>query len=104
MLYEMSNVVKQRSGLPVNVWISPKMATHGPRIKVQRNYGNNVTDDMFSITISDNPMVIGDSGEISSNDIKKVFAFIKLNKKLLLTFWNKEESDPVNILTNLTKV
>ena len=103
MLFEMSNIRKSESGLPVNIWASYKNASHGPRIKVQTNYGTKMTDDFFSITISDEPKVIGKTGEIKSSDIILVKKFIMLNKELLLKFW-KDEIGASDVFNNLKKL
>ena len=46
-------------------------------MKVDRN-------QMFSMTIADSPGVIGDTGEISPSDVRRVEDFIMRNKGLLL--------------------
>ncbi|MGA2433941.1 MAG: hypothetical protein ABSG25_01510 [Bryobacteraceae bacterium] len=94
-IYEMSNLRNYATGLPMVIWVQPKSGKekHGARIKVAKMYGDKTIDDLFTITISDKPEVIGDVGDIKMNDIKKVIKFIKINKDLLLSIWN-DEIDP----------
>ena len=46
---------------------------------------------MFSMTIADSPRLIGDTGEISPSDVRRVEDFILRNKGLLLSYWNLED-------------
>ena len=62
-----------------------KDANHAPRIKVSKSYKMKVDrNQMFSMTIADSPGVIGDTGEISPSDVRRVEDFIMRNKGLLL--------------------
>ena len=73
-MYEMANFGTKTTGLPMIVWVSEKRVSHGPRIKVSRTYKNKVlVGDTFSVSISDNPDIAGDVGDIKSIDIKKVY-------------------------------
>lgn len=91
-LSEMANYRKNKTGLPVIIYISDKQnvkGKHGPRIKVSKTYGENMsTKGLFTVTISDNPEVIGNTGDIKKKDIKKIKTFILLNKKVLLEYWD----------------
>lgn len=101
ILYEeMSNLRNKETGLPMVVWLQPKTRReqHWARIKVSKKYGDKVSEDLFTITIENEPQVVGDTGDIKTNDIKKVIEFVKINKDLLLDFWNDEiaVSDLIN--------
>ena len=105
--YEMANLTKEDTGLPYIIWITPSSGKekHWARIKVQKKYGEKAINDMFSITISDNPEIIGnqDVGEIKIKDIEKIKNFIKKNKNALLSVWNDEVA-PDEIINNFIKV
>ena len=104
-LFEMANVRKNRTGLPMIIWISPKYANHGARIKVQKTYGNNVDfGNTFSLTVEDNPRVFGNTGEIKQSDIELAKEFVKLNKQALLDYWTGAEEDTANAIFNLVRV
>jgi len=102
-MFKMTNVVKSRSGLPVNIWISPKMGKLGAHIKVQKDYSDKISNNLFSVTINDEPMVIGDTGDLEAKDITKIIQFVKCNKELLLQFWNLEKDDPVEVILALKR-
>ena len=106
-IYEMANVRPNKTGLSMVIWIFPQTGKekHWARIKVQKKYGEKAINDMFSITISDNPEIIGnqDVGEIKIKDIEKIKNFIKKNKNALLSVWNDEVA-PDEIINNFIKV
>ena len=89
-LWEMSNLFQEDTGLPMVIWVSPKGNTkHGPRIKVSKTYSHKDTGrDSFSLTIEDDPKVIGNLGRIRARDAEKVMEWVILNKDLLLAYWN----------------
>lgn len=72
------------TGLKEIIWVSPKNANHGPRIKV---YNLNKSKD-FSVTIEDEPKLIAGKCFVSSREFAKIIEFIKLNKENLLKYWN----------------
>ncbi len=90
MLSEMANLRQKATGLPVNIWISSKEPSHGPRIKVQNNYLLNLqASNFFSVSISDEPKVVaGDIGNLSSKDLQSVYKWVILYKDDLLDVWN----------------
>ena len=47
---------------------------------------------MFSVTISDEPKIFGNTGEIKAKDQKKAIQFVKENKDLLLDIWKGKVS------------
>ena len=103
-LFEMANITQDDTGLPVVVYISPKNANHGPRIKVQKDYSTNISTDFFAISIEDKPKVIGNIGKIQATDIELVIKWILLNKELLLDYWNQKENSTKKVLNNLKKI
>jgi len=108
-LWEMANFRPKSTGLSVNIYISTgevegKKMKHGPRIKVSRTYSENFTPfDSFSITISSNPSIEGDIGEIKQKDMKKIFSFIKQNKETLLAYWDGD-LDTADLIYSIEKV
>ena len=102
-LYEMSNLVQKRTGLPMIIYISTKaFSKHGPRIKVQTNHSQKTSANSFvSISISDDPKIMAGTG-LSNKDFEIVKKFILENKKILLDFWN-ENIDVGDVLENLKK-
>ena len=105
ILFEMANVVQDRTGLPIIIWISPKMANHGPRIKAQNSYSKKVVPDkLFVVTIEDEPRVVGDASEVKKKDVDLVIEFVKINKNILLDFWNEKESDIVKVIESFKRV
>jgi len=87
------------------IWISPKNGNekHYCRVKVNKHYGDRVSNNFFSITVEDNPQVIGDTGDILSNDINKIKEFILLNKVNLIKLCNDEIS-PFEYINSFIKV
>ena len=90
--YAMANARPKDTGLPMTVYINEKNARHGPRLKISQFYGEEVRPDaLFSITISREPRIIGDRGDIRPRDIGLILEFIDLNMQLLMAYW---EQDP----------
>jgi len=94
-IYEMANIRTYKTNLPMVIWIFPKTGNekHFARIKVSKIYGDKATNDLFPITISDSPCLPDKNiktGEITKQDLDKVFKFIKLNKDVLMQVWNDE--------------
>lgn len=104
-MYEIANIIQDDSGLPTIIYISPKNANHGPRIKVQKNYSDNIQNNFFSVTISDNPSVIGkDTGDIKDKDIQLIKKWIIKNKQILLDYSNGTEKSTKTVLNKLQKI
>lgn len=100
-LFEMSNIRKKDTGLPVNIWLddigSERNVKHNlPRLKIQGNYKDRVSSktELISVSISDDPQVLvkRPNLEISSSDLKEVLEFIKVHKDTLLGHWNGDLS------------
>lgn len=104
-LYEMANVRKKWSGLPLVMYISSKDAAlgkHGPRVKVSNNRTRWDPDDNFVITVPE-LLIKGKPGfkESEVNDIKD---WVRLNQDLILKYWSKEIDDDVELLMSLRKL
>ena len=104
LFYYMANLVPKDSGLRMNIHITPKFGKKSPCICIQKDYNKILSANIFSITVEEVPRVIGKIGKIKKVDIEKAKKFIRLNKQLLLDYWNGKESDLVFIITNLKKV
>ena len=99
--FEMATLRKNKSGLPVNIYLddsgSYKAGKHGPRIKFQANKGDNPnTRNMIPMTISDDPSIPIQNYRqqlegISESDITKIKTFVLANKDNLLRLCNNED-------------
>lgn len=82
-----------RTGLPFVVYVSPKgNAAHGPRIKASNKYGEKASEgDWFTITIEDQPHVIGDrSTSLKRSDVQMAKNWVQANKDELLKIWEDD--------------
>jgi hypothetical protein len=105
-VYGMANLGSKKTGLPMVVWVSPKNAPHGPRLKVSQRYGDKTrVGEWFTMTLEDEPRVIGELGQIRQKDIELVEEFIKKNKSLLLAYWDQDEYvDTSDLIEGLQRV
>lgn len=95
-LFEMSNLRKVDTGLPVNIYVSSGGSTnhqHGPRLKAMitssDKFNHNETISIMlkkDITKDD---VIG-YGKISNETLNKLRDYINLNYDILMKYWNDE--------------
>ena len=104
--FAMSNVHPEETGLPMVVFISIRNAEHGCRLKVSQIYGTKVRfAQWFSMTVEDEPRIIGDSGDIKMKDIQQVKEFIRLNRRVILDFWDQTDCiDPRDMIDALQKL
>ena len=96
-LNEMSPMYSPRkTGLKEYIWVSPKLASHGPRIKVYDTPGGK----NFSVTIEDNPRVVVGKCFVNNKELKRIFEFIIKHKDDLIGYWNSEltEDELDNVL------
>ena len=104
MLLEMANLTSDITGLPMMIWISPKNARHGPRIKVRNDYANKMSsDNLFVVTIEETPRVIGDTGKLKPKDVNLVIIFVQNNIAVLLDYWNGKETSLQNVFKRFNK-
>jgi hypothetical protein len=83
----MATFRKNRSGLPVNVYLDDSMdykgGGHGKRIKFQPDKGDHpVTRNFATMTIADEPRVIGEH-ELSGKELRELTDFVKRNREAL---------------------
>lgn len=99
--YEEANISIKKTGLDYIVWIAPQSGKekHNARIKIK-------VDNVFvSITISDNPELKSNKVKIESKKLNKIFDWVKLNKDILLKYWDgKGEIGVDEVLGELKKV
>lgn len=98
ILFEMTNLRKKYTGLPMNIWIDDVGAYRNvkhnvPRIKFQNDYSDKVLDNTVPISIDkDEPQVLVKhlTTTISEKDFKKLKWFIQHNYDILMDFWNQK--------------
>ena len=105
---EMANLRKDRSGLPVNLWLddtqSYKRGGHWKRIKFQTNTSNNVqSGEMGVITIEDNPKIIEGEKLLPAKTINQILNWVKINKDALEKL-SDEEIDILEFIQTMKKV
>ena len=108
ILFEMANFRPKSTGLKTTIFVSSgyvagKLLFHGPRIKVSKIYTDKMNHlNTFTMTISDEPEVIG-THYLDSKDIDQIKDFIRLNKNVLLAYWDGEY-DTSDLYGNLQKI
>lgn len=101
VINEMVNLGKNTTKLPVIIYISDNRGVnHGPRIKVNSEYGNTWSGSSFTITIDAEPRVIGDTKKIKKDDMLDIIDWVKLNKEILLSYW-KQDIDIAEVISGL---
>ena len=100
----MAAITQEDSGLPMIVYVFPKNSQHIPHIKIQKDYASTVSSDFFSITIEDEPEVIGDTRKIKKSDIGLAKRWVKINIKPLTDYWTGKERSTKKVLNELIKV
>ena len=100
-LNEMSpSYTPEKTGLKEFIWVSAKMGSHGPRIKVYESLPNGIN---FSVTIEDKPRVVAGKCFVNTKELNRIFDFIILNKTNLLLYWNECMSS-AQITANIEKL
>jgi hypothetical protein len=110
-LFEMANLRKSSTGLPVNIYISSGGAVkerHGPRLKAMILKSDKFD---FTRTISiklkkdiDKDDIIGYENEtIDANTVKALRKYINLNLEVLMKYWD-EKIDTTELVTKLKKI
>ena len=102
LLFEMSNLVPERTGLKHIIWVSTQTGRerHGPRVKLK------IDHKWYSFSIEEYPKLFGKYQiPIGSKELSKVKQFISINRNILLEFWNaKGLMDPVEMIEKLEKI
>lgn len=94
------------TGLPMIVFIGLEEPEHCCRLLVSRKYGNKVKiGDWFTITICEEPCVIGNTGSIRMQDIELAIRFVHHNMATLLNCWYQTKCmGSLKLLSQLEKV
>ena|ERR1700737_4649248 len=107
-LFAMSGLRADKTGLPnsIYIWFSTDMGmSHGPRIKVSNTRGKYNKTDNFSMSISDNPIVVaGTAKDFKPYELVAIGKWILLNKDLLIKFWYSEDMDDDDVKPYLKKI
>lgn len=87
-LFEMANLYPRTTGLPMTVWVGPRgRAQHDVRIKVNMTHGNQMNIDNTAVVgVRPTPHVI--AGQLSTDDQRVVFHWIRLNSIPIIAYWN----------------
>jgi hypothetical protein len=108
-VFDMANLSEARTGVPGVIWISTRVARHGPRVKYFERPG--ADQPSFSVSIAEPPEVVANS--LPERALKRmspvVIEWVRLNREALLAFWTdgdkwmKEEVDAhIDALARLT--
>jgi hypothetical protein len=94
---EMATLRKNRSGLPVNIYLNDTgswaQSGHWKRIKFQPDKSDRaITRNMVPMSIDDDPKILIKNPQLSldSKEIEQVKNFVKNNKELLLQLCDQE--------------
>lgn len=93
-LWEMANLKKSRTGLPVLIYISGNKSSHGPRIKFFDSYADSLGENydlLIPLTVSKHPEIpIEHKLNIKEKDLEKVKEWVVKNYDLLIALYNDE--------------
>ena len=105
-LTEDPKILMKYTNLPVDIWMGPKEAAHGPRIKFQANKNQRTTKEYSSMTISDSPQIENPPKkfDIDKKTIDLISAFVVANKDLLTDFYFERADFDTDVLPNLKQV
>jgi hypothetical protein len=96
LILEMAKLYPEDTGVSLVIWIDPvdqHNSQHAPRIKCGLGDGISNSNAFFPISIGDNPKVEAEPPvQIPEHKINLVKHFIKLNKDILLKWWNNDIS------------
>ena len=97
---DMAQLKPWQTGLTYEVYVSPEVPKHQPRMKViVRGKDNTV-----SFLIKDNPEIsVGKAHLLSGKEKKEVIDWIILNKDILLNYWNRRISTE-ELKNNIKKI
>jgi hypothetical protein len=85
----LSSLRKDRTGVDNTIWVSPRMGSHAPRIKIAIDPPDALTPGGKTATMTIHDVVV--TGEaVPTHVIRQAEAFINRNRDVLLRFWNGE--------------
>jgi hypothetical protein len=87
---DLSSLRKDRTGVDNTIWVSPKMGSHAPRIKIAIDPPDALTlgGKTATMTIHEPHVVTGEA--VPTHVIRQAETFIDRNRDVLLRFWNGE--------------
>ena len=87
---DLSSLRKGRTGVDNTIWVSPKMGSHAPRIKIAIDPPDALTlgGKTATMTIHEPHVVTGEA--VPTHVIRQAETFIDRNRDVLLRFWNGE--------------
>src|SRR5215207_2067866 len=87
-LFEMANLYPRTTGLPMTVWVGPRgRARHDVRVKVNMTHGDQTTIDNTAVVgVRPAPHLV--AGQLSSEDQRVVFEWIRLNATAIVAYWD----------------
>jgi len=86
-LFEMANLFRRTTGLPMTVWVSPRGNTrHDVRVKVNITHGDQMNIANTAVVgVRPSPHII--AGDLSPDDRQAVFEWVSLNTAALMAYW-----------------
>jgi hypothetical protein len=99
-LFEMTNLPPARTGINGVLFLSTAVGFHGPRVKFFVKTGKG--QPSFSVSISSQPRVLANSlpERVVKQMAPSVIEWVKLNREVLLSFWNEGESWTIDELND----
>lgn len=77
-----------------------------PKIGVSKKYfkynNSKINNSCFYIDVS-SLKIIGKTGEINNNDINKILNFVKINKDIIIQYFNAIEFDTIKIVGQISQ-
>ena len=92
----MVNLHQEDTGIDTIIWVDHKWPNQKPFIIALTSLGK------VSISIEDEPKVL--EPDILTDDISAVIQWIRLNKDVLLDYWNEELYPTVQLLQQIKKL
>lgn len=91
-VHDMANLSEARTGVPGVIWISTRVARHGPRVKYYEKAGSD--QPSFSVSIAETPEVVANSlpERVVKRMSPEVIEWVGLNRAALLEFWNRGDT------------
>ena len=88
-VFDMANLSEARTGVPGVIYISTRVARHGPRVKYFARPGGD--QPSFSVSIAEEPEVVANNlpERVLKRMSPKVIAWVRLNRETLLDFWSQ---------------
>jgi hypothetical protein len=106
--YEMARVTPDVSGINVEIFVSPEEYVHQrhfvPRLKVSNIRGTFSKSENFVVSIEDAPRVVAGECKFDRRTLKDIYDFVKMNKTVLLDFWNSRIKSHRELLNQLQPI